>query len=76
LWLQRFSQDLASASSPEAAAQTCFNEERMPRTWRLSKNSIKVDIEFTRSQNYKRLMDIWSKDAVRFMPGSPPDVGK
>ena len=35
-----------------------------------------VDIEFTRSQDYKRLMDIWSEDAVRFMPGSPPDVGK
>jgi ketosteroid isomerase-like protein len=34
------------------------------------------DIEFTRSQDYKRLMDIWSEDAVRFMPGSPPDVGK
>jgi ketosteroid isomerase-like protein len=33
------------------------------------------DIEFTRSQD-KRLMDIWSEDAVRFMPGSPPDVGK
>jgi hypothetical protein len=34
-----------------------------------------IDIEFTRSQD-KRLMDIWSDDAVRFMPGSPPDVGK
>jgi ketosteroid isomerase-like protein len=34
-----------------------------------------IDIEFTRSQD-KRLMDIWSEDAVRFMPGSPPDVGK
>jgi ketosteroid isomerase-like protein len=34
------------------------------------------DIEFTQSQGYKRLMDIWSEDAVRFMPGSPPDVGK
>jgi ketosteroid isomerase-like protein len=35
-----------------------------------------IDTEFTRSQDYKRLMDIWSEDAVRFMPGSPPDVGK
>src|SRR5271170_396143 len=35
-----------------------------------------IDIEFTRSQDYKQLMDIWSEDAVRFMPGSPPDVGK
>ncbi len=35
-----------------------------------------IDIELTRSQDYKRLMDIWSEDAVRFMPGSPPDVGK
>jgi ketosteroid isomerase-like protein len=35
-----------------------------------------IDIEFTRSQDYKPLMDIWSEDAVRFMPGSPPDVGK
>lgn len=35
-----------------------------------------IDIEFTRSQDYERLMDIWSEDAVRFMPGSPPDVGK
>jgi hypothetical protein len=34
------------------------------------------DLEFTRSQDYTRLMDIWSEDAVRFMPGSPPDVGK
>jgi ketosteroid isomerase-like protein len=34
-----------------------------------------IDIEFTRSQD-KRLMDIWSEDAVRFMPGSSPDVGK
>ena len=34
-----------------------------------------IDIEFTRSQD-KRLMDIWSEDAVCFMPGSPPDVGK
>jgi ketosteroid isomerase-like protein len=35
-----------------------------------------IDTEFTRSQDYKRFMDIWSEDAVRFMPGSPPDVGK
>jgi ketosteroid isomerase-like protein len=35
-----------------------------------------IDDEFTRSQDDKRLMDIWSEDAVRFMPGSPPDVGK
>jgi hypothetical protein len=35
-----------------------------------------IDIELTRSQDYQRLMDIWSEDAVRFMPGSPPDVGK
>jgi ketosteroid isomerase-like protein len=35
-----------------------------------------IDVEFTRSQDDKRLMDIWSEDAVRFMPGSPPDVGK
>jgi ketosteroid isomerase-like protein len=35
-----------------------------------------IDIEFTRSQDYQRLMDIWSEDAVRFMPGSRPDVGK
>jgi ketosteroid isomerase-like protein len=34
-----------------------------------------IDIEFTRSQD-KELMNIWSEDAVRFMPGSPPDVGK
>jgi ketosteroid isomerase-like protein len=33
------------------------------------------DIKFTLSQD-KELMDIWSEDAVRFMPGSPPDVGK
>ncbi len=35
-----------------------------------------IDVEFTRSQDYNRLMDIWSEDAVRFMPGRPPDVGK
>jgi ketosteroid isomerase-like protein len=34
------------------------------------------DIKFTRSQDYKELMNIWSDDAVRFMPGGPPDVGK
>ena len=28
------------------------------------------DIKFTLSQDYK-LMNIWSEDAVRFMPGSP-----
>jgi ketosteroid isomerase-like protein len=33
------------------------------------------DIKFTRSQD-KELMNIWSEDAVRFMRGSPPDVGK
>ena len=33
------------------------------------------DIKFTLSQD-KELMNIWSEDAVRFMPGSPPDVGK
>jgi ketosteroid isomerase-like protein len=35
-----------------------------------------LDIESTRSQDYKGLMDIWSEDAVRIMPGGPPDVGK
>ncbi|HEY6385559.1 MAG TPA: hypothetical protein VIX91_07745, partial [Candidatus Acidoferrum sp.] len=34
------------------------------------------DIKFTLSQDYKELMNIWSEDAVRFMPGGPPDVGK
>jgi ketosteroid isomerase-like protein len=34
-----------------------------------------IDIEFTRSQG-KRLMDVWSEDAVRFMSGNQPDVGK
>lgn len=34
------------------------------------------DIKFTLSQAYKELMNIWSEDAVRFMPGSPPNVGK
>jgi ketosteroid isomerase-like protein len=34
------------------------------------------DIKFTLSQDYKELMNIWSDDAVRFMPGGPPDVGK
>jgi hypothetical protein len=33
------------------------------------------DIKFTLSQD-KELTNIWSEDAVRFMPGSPPDVGK
>jgi ketosteroid isomerase-like protein len=33
------------------------------------------DIKFTLSQD-KELMNIWSEDAVRFMPGSQPDVGK
>ena len=34
------------------------------------------DIEVTLSQDPKGLMDIWTEDAVRFMPGSPPAVGK
>ena len=34
------------------------------------------DIEVTLTQDPKGLLDIWSEDAVRFMPGSPPDVGK
>jgi ketosteroid isomerase-like protein len=33
------------------------------------------DLKFTLSQD-KELMNIWSEDAVRFMPGSQPDVGK
>jgi len=34
------------------------------------------EIRFTLSQDPKGLMDFWAEDAVRFMPGSPPDVGK
>src|SRR5713226_7190802 len=34
------------------------------------------DIEFTLSQDPKRLTDIWTEDAVRFAPGSPPVVGR
>jgi ketosteroid isomerase-like protein len=34
------------------------------------------DIEVTLSQDPKGLLDIWTEDAVRFMPRSPPDVGK
>jgi ketosteroid isomerase-like protein len=34
------------------------------------------DIQVTLSQDPKGLLDIWSEDAVRFMLGSPPDVGK
>jgi ketosteroid isomerase-like protein len=34
------------------------------------------DLKYTLSQDYKGLMNIWSDDAVRFMPGGLPDVGK
>jgi ketosteroid isomerase-like protein len=34
------------------------------------------DFKFTLSQDHNGLLNIWSEDAVRFMLGSPPDVGK
>ena len=34
------------------------------------------DIEATRAQDPKRLIDLWAEDAVAFYPGSPPAVGK
>ena len=34
------------------------------------------DIQVTLSQDPKGLIDIWTEDAVRFNPGSPPAVGK
>lgn len=34
------------------------------------------DIEVTLSQDPKGLVDIWTEDAVRFIPGGPPAVGK
>jgi uncharacterized protein (TIGR02246 family) len=34
------------------------------------------DIEATRTQDPKRLIDLWAEDAVAFYPGSPPAVGK
>lgn len=34
------------------------------------------DIEVTLSQDPKGLVDIWAEDAVRFLPGNPPTVGK
>jgi uncharacterized protein (TIGR02246 family) len=34
------------------------------------------DIEATLTQDPKGLIDIWTEDAVRFLPGKPPDVGK
>jgi|SRR6185436_7665397 ketosteroid isomerase-like protein len=34
------------------------------------------DIRVTLLQDPKGLVDIWTEDAVRFIPGSPPDVGK
>ncbi len=34
------------------------------------------DIEVTLSQDPKGLTDIWTEDAVRLLPGKPPDVGK
>jgi ketosteroid isomerase-like protein len=34
------------------------------------------DIEVTLSQDPKGLVDIWTEDAVRFLPGNPPAVGK
>ena len=34
------------------------------------------DIAVTLTQDPKGLADLWTEDAVRAMPGSPPDVGK
>lgn len=34
------------------------------------------DIEVTLSQDPQGLIDIWTEDAVRFVPGKPPVVGK
>jgi hypothetical protein len=34
------------------------------------------DIRVTLLQDPKGLVDIWTEDAVRFIPGSSPDVGK
>jgi uncharacterized protein (TIGR02246 family) len=36
----------------------------------------RADFEATRTQDPKGLIDIWTKDAVRFNPGSLPTVGK
>jgi hypothetical protein len=36
----------------------------------------KEDIRVTLLQDPKGLLDIFTEDAVRFVPGSPPDVGK
>lgn len=34
------------------------------------------EIAVTLTQDPKGLLDVWIEDAVRFRPGSPPDVGK
>jgi len=34
------------------------------------------DIEATLTQDPKKLIDLWADDAVNFIPGSPPAVGK
>jgi uncharacterized protein (TIGR02246 family) len=34
------------------------------------------DIEATLTQDPKKLLDLWAEDAVNFIPGSPPAVGK
>jgi hypothetical protein len=34
------------------------------------------DIEATLTQDPKKLIDLWAEDAVNFIPGSPPAVGK
>jgi uncharacterized protein (TIGR02246 family) len=34
------------------------------------------DIEVTLSQDPKGLLDLWTEDAVRLFPGTPPAVGK
>jgi|SRR5215472_5635519 len=34
------------------------------------------DIAVTLTQDPKGLIDLWTEDAVRLMPGNPPDVGK
>jgi uncharacterized protein (TIGR02246 family) len=44
--------------------------------WAAIEKAHREDIEATLTQDPKGLIDLWADDAVNFIPGSPPAVGK
>jgi uncharacterized protein (TIGR02246 family) len=44
--------------------------------WAAIEKAHREDVEATLTQDPKGLIDLWADDAVNFIPGSPPAVGK